>query len=385
MNHNKTVEAMLYLVRCALHNTPAQPLDQIDYEQLYKLSAFHLIEAMVAMALESGGLLKEDYAAPACIKQWKEAKVKAIRKVALLDAEREEIFRHFEEQGIWYLPLKGILLKELYPKLGMRQMADNDILFDKAYQHELKAYMESRGYQTDSFQRSKHDVYLKKPIYNFQFHTTLFESNSSSRHAMPAVNFEIRRQKDPENGFGYHFSDEDFYIYFLLHAYNHYQHGSIGIRLLTDVFLFLAEKQQSLDWEYVSSELTALDLQTFEANVRTLSQKLFDKDSVIPQTEAEEKLLGDLLFYGAYGTVSSRTQNTLRSIQEEQNLTPGKAKLYYFWKRVFPGRESILIRYPICQKHPWCIPFCWLLRVISAVALSGKRTWNELMVFRKTK
>ena len=39
MNHNKTVQAMLYLLRCALHSTPPQPLDKIDYEELYKLIA----------------------------------------------------------------------------------------------------------------------------------------------------------------------------------------------------------------------------------------------------------------------------------------------------------------------------------------------------------
>lgn len=34
------------------------------------------------------------------------------------------------------MPLKGILLKEMYPKIGMLQMADNDILYDKQYRKE---------------------------------------------------------------------------------------------------------------------------------------------------------------------------------------------------------------------------------------------------------
>lgn len=55
-------------MRCALHSMPPQPLDQVDYAQLYKLCAFHSVEAMVAMALESGGLLTEDYADLACVK-----------------------------------------------------------------------------------------------------------------------------------------------------------------------------------------------------------------------------------------------------------------------------------------------------------------------------
>lgn len=43
-----------------------------------------------------------------------------------------------EQRGIWYLPLKGIILKEFYPSVGMRQMSDNDILFDEAFAEQVR-------------------------------------------------------------------------------------------------------------------------------------------------------------------------------------------------------------------------------------------------------
>lgn len=62
--------------------------------------------------------------------KWKQTRDMAIRKNAMLDLSRESLFAYFEEQGIWYMPLKGSILKDMYPRLGMRQMADNDILID---------------------------------------------------------------------------------------------------------------------------------------------------------------------------------------------------------------------------------------------------------------
>ena len=52
--------------------------------------------------------------------------------------------------GIWYAPLKGILLQALYPKYGMRQMSDNDILYGVEGQKKLIAMMKKRGYKTES-------------------------------------------------------------------------------------------------------------------------------------------------------------------------------------------------------------------------------------------
>ena len=67
---------------------------------------------------------------------------------------------HFMEQkGIWHLPLKGVILKEYYPSVGMRQMSDNDILFDYSFCNEVQAYMESEGYKAVSVGEGNHDIY----------------------------------------------------------------------------------------------------------------------------------------------------------------------------------------------------------------------------------
>ncbi len=92
----------------------------MNLDEIAKVAMHHTISSMICMALESAGIK---------INTLVDQKNKAIRKVMLLDRERQQIFSKLDEAGIWYVPLKGVLLKEMYPVFGMRQMADNDILF----------------------------------------------------------------------------------------------------------------------------------------------------------------------------------------------------------------------------------------------------------------
>lgn len=59
-----------------------------------------------------------------------------------------------------YLPLKGIIMKDYYPSVGMRQMSDNDILFDADAWERMEKHMISEGYKAEYVGKG-HDVYHK--------------------------------------------------------------------------------------------------------------------------------------------------------------------------------------------------------------------------------
>ena len=381
MEFNNTAQALLYLMRCALQNIPPQPVEGTDYEALYQLSASHSVVAMTAMALESGELLTEEHTSAEMIKKWKDAKSKAIRKNILLDHEREQIFRHFEEQGIWYLPLKGCILKDMYPKMGMRQMADNDILFDPAYQHQVKAYMESRGYAATSFAEDNHDVYEKPPVYNFEFHTSLFNEYLYADSGAYYQNVKARLIQDEGNGYGYHFSDEDFYVYLLAHGYKHYSTCGTGIRFLSDIYVFLREKQAFLNWDYIAEELHALKIHEFEAATRELTNKLFGTDGYTLTEEGT--LLRYLMGAGTYGTTENRIHRQLEKIQQDDGPLTLWTKIRYVWRRLFPDRAFMRAYIPFCRKHEWSIPFFWIYRIIKGILFERKSINWEMQIINK--
>ena len=147
---NELQYSLVMLTSCGINQIVPnkQQLEGIDLEKLYRFSKFHSLDALVGMTVKQAGA--------EISKSWQEKILKAVRKNILFDVERGKLLDFFEKNGIWYMPLKGILIKDLYPAVGMRQMADNDILFDDAFTKKVQAYMESQGYTADSVGKSNH-------------------------------------------------------------------------------------------------------------------------------------------------------------------------------------------------------------------------------------
>ena len=119
-------------------------------KELFRMSAKHFIDALVGTTLKQAGVALPKY--------WEERMVKAVRKVILFDAERKKLCAWMDSEHIWYLPLKGIILKDYYPSVGMRQMSDNDILFDADAWERVEKHLLSEGYEAESVGKGIHDV-----------------------------------------------------------------------------------------------------------------------------------------------------------------------------------------------------------------------------------
>ena len=234
--------------------------------KLYTVANAHSLTAITAYALESEGIYD---------KVFEEDKYKSIRKSLVLDNERTQVIKELENSGIWYVPLKGCIIKDWYPAFGMRQMADNDILCDETKMPSVRKCMEKLGFTTVIYGASHQDVYNKPPLSSFEMHSSLLEP----RHGDVLYNYyrEIKDKliKDNDNKYGYHFRNEDLYIYLITHEYKHFAEAGIGLRSLVDTYVVLKHFGNDLDREYIKKELKKLGIDEFEANNRKLAQKLF--------------------------------------------------------------------------------------------------------------
>lgn len=378
---NPLIEKMIYLISCALHQTvpEKEQIEGLDLTALYGMAQTHSLTAVVSMALEAADAFS--IADPEIKKRWKDAKDKAIRKNLLLDAEREQILAEMEEAGIWYMPLKGSILKDLYPKYGMRQMADNDILYDASRQADLTDLFVRRGYTIKSVGRGVHDSYLKPPVYNFEMHTALFSDTFKKEWAESYCSVKQRLIPDEGKKFGYHFSEEDFYVYIMAHAYKHYSNVGTGFRTLLDTFVLDWKKGDSLDRTYIDSELKKLGIAEFEEQSRIFARKLFGLPEVISVkefTEAEQKMFAYYCGSATYGTTRIYVKNKLEAIQADEKPISAGTKLRYYCARLFPGRQWCKVPYPFLYRHPYLLPFFWIYRIIRIALFSRKRIGKEI-------
>ena len=292
-----------------------------------------------------------------------------VRKVAFFRKERKDLYQYLNENEIDFLPLKGLVLANYYPDPYIREFADNDILFLDSKSSLVKAFFSKRGYQVEAYKKSNHDVYLKKPVLNFEMHRALFGESVSDTDFVPY--FENYLMTSPiKEGKEHYLKDEDFYIYFTAHSFKHFHNSGCGIRTLIDYYLYL--NKTNLDFDYINKELEKLSLVDFSNLMVALSKKLF-KDE--PLNEEEEETLLYIASSGTYGTIEHSVAKGIKK----------KGKFGYFMSRVFPPYRFYKSAYPWAYYCPILIPFAWLARFFRIIFKNPKRAKSELKTIQKYK
>lgn len=341
--YGSAAEDMIYLVSCAVHQTlpDAVRVRDMNLEEVYRTADSQLLAAAAASALEAAGINDPAF---------RQARAKAIRKTALMDAEMQALFNRLDGAGIWHMPLKGTVVKDYYPVYGMRQMADRDILVDAGRAADVRRIMEELGFTTQSFGTGNHDVYFKEPVCNFEIHRSLFGPVHDPK--LRAYYQNVEERLIPCAGQERRFSPEDLYVYVIAHEYKHYVACGTGLKSVLDTYVLLTK--ESLDMRYVAAETEKLGIRSFEERNRSLALHLFAGAAL---TEEDQKMLAYILTSGTYGTMAHFVENGIAE----------KGRWKFFLSRLSLPREVLASMYPVLKKAPFLYPVFWTYRLIHAL------------------
>lgn len=290
------------------------------------------------------------------LKQWKGYAENALRCELLYDAERTALYAEFDRAGIDYMPLKGILLKELYPHKGMRQFGDNDILFRKKQKRKLKKIMLGQGYHCGKdTDYSAHDVYTKPPIFNFEMHRALFNRSENTEYFEKIWQRVAKGERKNE----YRMTSEDFYLYNLAHFHKHYHSGGAGFRFFADFYLLL--HHFPCDRAAIDLVLEKENLKDFDSEMCSIAESWFGD---FPQA-VDPSVFDFILTSGVYGTLEHSVQNQVR----EGGL----------FRYIFLPFKEMKARFPFLKYLPFLLPFCWIFRFFRAF-FSPKKIKRALLV-----
>lgn len=364
--------------------------------RIYYIAKKHNLVSIMAQAMEKLGFESDSY----IWKRWLKEKNQLIYKSVLMDVEREAIQDFFEKNNIWYMLLKGMVIRKYYPAPELREMADNDILFDNKYSKEVYDFMTARGYKSDDYNKGYHDEYLKPPAYNFEMHRQLVSSKErpkwyeyykdvksilikdTNENRETAANSESNNTSNQ-----FYFSDNDFYVYFIVHTYKHFLNSGMGLRTVLDVYLYVSNLQEKLDFDYIEEQLKKLDAYDFEQTFRSIAFKMFDENLEDRKwwdlfDVKEQEMLSYVLDAGTYGNLENSVAHKMGYTKGEKKKTSDKAK--YIFRRLFPSMDTIEEFFPFFYKHKWAIPFLYIYRIGKIPFTRRKKVAGELKeVFKK--
>ena len=363
--YRKNAQDFIYLVACSLKNVvPSETiLKTMDFQAVYWLSCNHMMASITSDALKKADYLEK---LPGTLSNaWSLARYSAVDKNTKLQREAKKILAQLDNAGIWYAPLKGLVITTYYPSVGFREMVDCDILIDEERSPDVKKIMETLGFRTEHYNTSQHDVYHKAPVYNFEMHKKLMPITVSSQFESYFNDFPKRLKKDRDNKYGYHFSNEDMYIFNVAHAYKHYYSGGIGLKILTDIYV-INHKFPDINRRYLKQEFKKLSLESFEHQLRTISEMIFSKPVNIYNitfSNNQKKTLYYILGSGAFGTFDNLISNRIHRLGTKEHIS-FKNRLEYILQRIYPKDKMYVDEYSFFYEHWWAFPFLPVYRIV---------------------
>jgi len=271
----------------------------------------------------------------------------------------EQVCKAFDENGIDYMPVKGTLMKNLYPKPDMRVMGDADILIKVDQYDKIAPVMEGLGF-SQVFE-SDHEIAWRKPELFVELHKRLIPSYNNDYFAYYGDGWQLGRPCD-NRPCRFEMSDEDQMIYLFTHFAKHYRDGGIGVRHLVDLYVYSRAKTE-MNAEYLKTELGKLQLFEFYENIMNTLSVWFDGAKGDQKTE----MITDTIFgSGIYGNRENHI--AFEGIKDLKATNSAEGARRKRWLRiVFLPYKNMCQKYPFLEKFPFLLPIMWVVRWISTL------------------
>ncbi|MBR4910713.1 MAG: nucleotidyltransferase family protein [Clostridia bacterium] len=337
-----TVDRLTALIRNAVTGESIDISDDFDaaFAAVIKTARRHEIAHLAAWAMLNNGLIKD------------ENNRKTAEKIVYEASYRDTKNNHAYElacdilsgAGIQYIPLKGIVLKKLYPESWMRSSCDVDILVHKAdFKHAVSLFCD-RGFELDG-DMNFHDVSLLYDDSNLELHFSICEN-------MKNIDFVLKKvwENAAPAGENVYFETNDFFAFHhIAHMSYHFLAGGCGIRPFLDIWIM--RRNDFFDESKVAELCKTAKIYDFYSTVMHLTKVWFDGAE---HTELTRKLEKYTLTGGAYGYFpNNAAAYTVRN--------GGKVK--YLLTLAFPPYRNMKALYPVLNRFPPLLPFCYVYRV----------------------
>lgn len=353
---------LIHLVRCAIHNdAPSEILDGAMFDSVYKCGMRHDVANIAYYSVEK----LQTKPGTELLLKWERRRDRAVIREINQSYARDEILAEFERCGISSTEVQGTRVKQLYPCPEYRTMSDIDFMIPKTALKQAAKVLESLGYECEMIADVEVDGF-REPNINIEVHTGFFAEGSKFYGKLETP------FKDGVSG-AIIADDRLLYLYNVLHIAKHYYIAGCGIRRILDLYLLnrhYADIAHSDDTESFFREVGIAD---FIRDASALAECWFGETETDPDASLAD--MAEIIKTSrVHGTAKRKTAQILEK-QRGKSINP---KVGYLLERLFPGKMTLKIRYPVLKKYPVLLPFFWFHRLFNAIGKNNRRTKAEL-------
>lgn len=300
------------------------------------------------------------------------------------------IIDKLKKQGIEIIVLKGIVLREFYPRPEFRTMGDGDILVKKSDYDKIKSYLVSEGYECMEDEKNEvHQGFISKGKLELEVHWNLingkyfngnieaFENNLWNNSIELGVNESKTRM----------LSFNDFLLHMFLHMAVHAKASGFGLRQLYDLSVFIRDKYNELNWHDIIKKVDEYKILKFTQGLILLCNKLFEiriPNEIFNNNTVNDReldlLLETVLRSGVHG--KKEEIDDFRILYKYgTNEYHIESNLLRFIKFLFPGKSKMMSRYSYAKKSYFLLPVAWIHRAFRGMCIK----YGFINIFRNSK
>jgi len=288
------------------------------------------------------------------------AELLAVSRYQKIFYEYRAVSDALEAAGIFHVPLKGAVIRELYPEPWYRTSCDVDIFVKEEDLSASTAVLEERGYKVGV--KSVHDVCVVAPS---GLHIELHYSLAERKGEKEALFSRIFEEVTPVEGRSYEhrLSNEMLYCHHIGHTLRHFARGGTAIRAYFDIFLM--QRKLSFDEDKLAALLSAGGYTRFHEVVSELVRLWFTDGEETPLLTAVETYL-------AVGMMYCKTSGI---VYTEYAHRGGKKKGMLSY--VFLPYSQLSEQYPSLKKAPFLLPLYEVRRWLRIIFRGkAKKNWH---------
>ena len=321
-------------------------IDEPMLNELYEISRKHDIAQIVCVALENEGVLRYGETATKFAKR----QLEAVYRYENQKYELDRISDKLTEHKIPFIPLKGSVIRSLYPEPWMRSSGDIDILVRKEDHERAKKILLSDLEYADMKIGTEHDVSLRSPGgVHVELHFSLEGIDEITNLSLSRVwEYALTEQ----NCYRYSLTNEFLIFHCVAHALTHFLLGGCGVRTFCD--LYLMRTQLDFDEAIVLELCRTAQIEKFYLEAVSLAEVWLGHGE---KSQISGSLEQFVLTGGVFGTPTTR-------IAVRQSTSGGKSA--YIGRRVFVSYDYLKKRYPEI-KSAVQMPFYQVRRWVDAV------------------
>ena len=371
---------MLILLGAIINQKPVQTSRRyVNWEKVLSVSDYQNVINLVYLGIL--GLEKE--ISEACGEEFYQKYKKELLLYESYQKAEEVILWQLEKHGIDALLLSDTSVRELYPLPEMASFGQIEILVDKKNLAQIYRLMRDMDYEQEDDRLEKGNVYVRVPGIRVVVYGEIpIENKVLRRYFSGSIRKYLRmencsQQNAPRRsslwlaGFAsakyrhiHILSDEEEYMYRAGRLVELYLTGVLKIRDILEFWLFRQVLDEAFPWKAVKDLLEKARWTEFVHQTEVLSSLWFE--------EGVRQQYGTALELEEYILVPGQENKHLDKV-----LLPNEKVRLDFYRRdreeewllkkkewMFPPRDYMCQFFPILDKYPFLLIFCWGIRNI---------------------